>query len=100
MNFDKAAYMEKMKPAVDKLIGYLNSKGVTVKRDPEFQNMILTSSTKEIKISHHSFYRFSGIAVTYNKVGENTFAISEITDEAFINNYMKPIIEMHFELKK
>lgn len=100
MNFDKTAHKTKMKPAIDKLFAYLSTKGVSTKNDDECENTIFTSKDKEIKISHHSLYRYSGIAVTYAKTGENTFIINEITDEAFVNNYMKPIIEMHFEIKK
>jgi len=100
MQFNKEAHIARMKPAVDKLVNHLQKKGVSFQpNDENLENVILSSAKKTIKISHHSFYRYSGIAVIYSKTSENTFDITEITDEMFLTNYMKPIIEMHFELK-
>jgi hypothetical protein len=100
MSFDKVEHKKKMQPVVSKLLVYLASKGVNVTLDNESENFILTSKEKEMKISHWSFYRYSGIAVTYVEVKENVFDIKPISDENYINNYMKPIIEMHFDIKK
>jgi hypothetical protein len=95
--FDKTKHIAKMRPAVTKLVNYFKSKGIEfISNDLHLDNVIFKSKDKEILISHHSFYRFSGIAVRYSKLGENTYETTEITDEIFLNDYMKPIIELHF----
>ncbi len=102
--FDKEAYQNKMKVAVNKLVNHFKSKGIDFfPTDPtNFENVIFKSKDKEVKISHHSFYRYSGIACIYKqKEGkENSFEIIEVTDEMFLNNFMKPIIELHFAPSK
>ncbi len=99
--FNKAEHIKKQQPAVKKFIGWLeSSKKITfTPTDGEFENVILKSKDKEIKISHHSFYRFSGIAVLYAKTGENSFQITEITDDIFFDTFMKPIVEALFKTK-
>jgi hypothetical protein len=67
--FDKAKHIAKMQPAVNKLMAHLKAKGVTFQEtDPSgFENIILGYKDKVIKISHHSFYRYSGIACVYKE---------------------------------
>jgi hypothetical protein len=89
-----------MQPAVKKLLAYLKSKEIEfTPTDGKFNNVIFTSKDKEIKISHHSFYRFSGIACVYKEKGDHLIEAIEVTDEMFINNFMTPIIKLHFNLK-
>ncbi len=98
--FDKEAHIKKMQSHVNKLTTHFKNKGIDfTPTDGEFDNVIFKSKNKEVKISHHSFYRFSGICVIYVKTGDQSFQISEITDEMFLNNYMKPIIESLFSEK-
>lgn len=100
MVFDKTAYIAKMQPIVDKLVLQFKNKGVEFSpTDGDLDNVVFTSSTKSIKISHHSFYRYSGIACVYKEKGENSIEAIEVTNEMFMNNFMKPIIELHIGVK-
>lgn len=97
MEFNKEVYKAKMKPAVDKLVSHFKNKGINFNpEDGEYENIIFTSKDKKVKISHHSFYRYSGIACIYKEKGENQIEAIVVTDEMFLNNFMKPIIELHF----
>lgn len=97
MEFDRQAHIARMKPSVDKLLVHLQKKGISFSpTDGELDNVVLTSSTKTIKISHHSFYRYSGICCIYKEKGENFIEAIDVTDEMFMNNFMRPIVEMHF----
>lgn len=95
--FNPEKHIASMQPAVNKLAAYLKSKGIEFSPNGGDNNVLLTSKNKVIKISNHSFYRFSGIAVTYKEIDKNTFEVNEITDEMYLNNYMKPIIETLFK---
>jgi hypothetical protein len=102
--FDKKAHIAKMAPSVNKLVNHFKNKGIEFSpEDPSgLENVIFASKEKVVKISHHSFYRYSGIACVYKeKEGkENVFEILEVTDEMFLNNFMKPIVELNFAAKK
>ena len=94
-HFNKEEHQRAMKPAVDKLASHFKSKGVEFSpTDGDFENVVFSSKDKTTKISHHSFYRYSGIACVYKEKGENQIEAIEVTDEMFLNNFMKPIIEM------
>ncbi len=88
------SHQAKQKKSVDRLVSYFKNKGVDFSpTDGEFNNVVFTSKDKEVKMSHHSFYRYSGIACAYKDKGENKVEAVEITDEMFLNNYIKPTIE-------
>ena len=84
---------EKMKPSADKLIAYFNAKGVKFSNDEKFENVLFTSSDKVVAISHHSFYRYSGIACISKELGDNRSEYVEVTDAMYMDIFMKPIIE-------
>ena len=98
--FDKKAHIQRMQAPVAKLVLHFKNKGIEFNpQDPDgLENVIFKSKDKEVKISHHSFYRYSGIACIYKEREgkENSFEILEVTDEMFINNFMKPIVDLHF----
>ena len=101
MTFDKAAQIKRMQPSVTKLLTYLKNKDIEFSpMDGEFENIVLTSKDREVKISHHSFYRYSGISVYCRDKGENQNQSEtvEVTDEMYMNNIMKPIIEIFFKV--
>ena len=104
MSFNKKEYIAKMQPVVNKFLSQLSAKGIDfIPTDGEFENVIFKSKDKEIKMSHHSFYRYSGIACLYEERGEGekkNFKIIEVTDEMFLNIFMKPIIDSLFKTKK
>lgn len=92
--FFKLDHQTKMQQAVDKLVSHFKSKGVDFSpTDGEVENVVFTSKDKVVKISHHSFYRYSGIAFVYKEKNENEIETIPVTDEMFLNNFMKPIIE-------
>lgn len=103
MSFNKEEHIKRMKPHTDKIVAQLKSKlGVTFQpTDENAENVIFTSKDKVIKVSHHSFYRYSGICFIYKDgVEKNQIETIEVTDEMFMNNFMKPIIELHFKSKE
>lgn len=84
----------KMAKSVDKLVAYFKSKGVSYSpTDGELENVTFTSKDKTIKIAHRSFYRYSGIACIYKDKGENQIETVNVTDEMFMEMFMKPIVE-------
>lgn len=93
-----------MTPHVEKLVEYLNSKGISfVSTDGDLENVIFKSDIKEVKISHRCFYRFSGMCKIRKDVGDkkkNTIIFVDVTDDMFINQYMKALIEFLFFGKK
>lgn len=92
--FNKLEHQKKMKMAVDKFVSYFQHKGVEFSpTDGDFENVIFTSKDKVVKLSHHSFYRYSGIACVYKEKGLNEIEAIPVTDEMFLNNFMKPILE-------
>lgn len=99
--FNEQEHINKIKPSVDKLISHFEKKGIQFfPTDEKLKNVVFTSRDKVVKISHHSFYRFSGIACIYKERGENFIEAIDVTDEMFMNNFMKPIIEKLFEIKE
>lgn len=102
MNFNKEAHIARMKPCVDKLLTHLKNKGISFSPSDEegSENVTFTSKEKTIKMSKHSFYRFSGICcVTKDGNGVNTIEYIEVTDEMYMNTFMKPIVEALFKIK-
>lgn len=93
--FDKIAHQTKMKPVVTKLVAHFESKGVHFSNvDGEFDNVVFTFKDKVAKISHHSFYRYSGITCVSKDLGENKSEYIDVTDAMFMDMFMKPIIEI------
>lgn len=99
MMFDKKKYIERMQKPVEKLVAYFQSKGISFDPDDGLDNVTFVGKGKEVKLSKHSFYRFSGIAVLYkDKEGrENQIETVPVTDEMFMEMFMKPIIEIRFK---
>lgn len=102
MNWDKNNHIEKVMPAANKLISHFEKKNVKFTIDDGKNNVVFSVGEKSIKISHHSFFRFSGIACVY-KVKEmqdgqkKLQAIIDVTDDMYMENYMKPVIEILFK---
>ena len=97
-NFDKIAHQNKMKPQVDKFVAGFKSKGIDFSpEDGGFENVVFTSPEKVVKVSHHSFYRYSGIACIYKEKGDNFIEAIDVTDEMYLSIFMKPIIETFFK---
>jgi hypothetical protein len=100
--FDPTAHIARMKPFTDNLLLSLEKKGILCKQDPTANNLIFYNreNTKQVSISHHSFYRFSGIACIYKEHGDHLIETVEVTDKMFLQNFMGPIVELHFPKPK
>ncbi len=94
MIFDKAKQIESMMKSRDKLLKVLAKNGISFEPDNGENNVIFKQGEKQITISHHSFYRFSGIVNVY-KEGENKNEMIPVpvTDDMYYNQFMRPAIE-------
>jgi len=101
MTFNKEEHIARMKPAADKLVSQLKKVGIEFSPTDDFGwNVVLTSKDKVVKISHHSFYRISGMACMYKDGGEkNSVETIELTDEMFMTSLMRSNIDMLFNPK-
>ena len=60
--FDKDKHIKKMTPHVEKLVENFKKQGICFQStDGLLENVIFKNNKKEVKISHHCFYRFSGM---------------------------------------
>lgn len=99
--WNKENHKKRMGIVVSSLVSHFASKGINFTPDDGLENVIFKSKDKEVKISHHSFYRYSGIACVSKEGKEkNTVEHVPVTDEMWMNSYVKPIIELHFNLNK
>jgi hypothetical protein len=97
MKFDTEAHIEKMQPSVTKLVTYFKNKGVEFTPSDKnygFGNVTFSSKDKVVKMSNHSFYRYTGIAYMYKDNNDNSVETIEVTDEMYLNIFIKPIIEL------
>lgn len=101
MNFNKTKHIERMQPSVNKLLTYLKTKGIEFIHQDEsgLENCVFKKATKVVKMSHHSFYRYSGISVFTKDKGDGTnqSIVTPVTDDMYMNLFMKPIIETLIE---
>lgn len=94
---------QRMKPAVDKLLAALSREGIGFRAEDELGMNVVLSHTDgtTILISHHSFYRYSGIAVVVKDRGEGApVEIIPVTDEMFMMSFMRPVILAMMEGKR
>lgn len=97
MEFDKQQYQQKQAIPVKKLIVALNKQGIFMSEDNiGLNNVVFTKGDKIFKMSHHSFYRYSGICNIYKET-ENTMIPVPVTDEMYLFDFIKPIVEKAFE---
>ena len=94
--FNKEAIIERLQPHAKKLISHYEHKGIILPTDGEFENVIFHNKEKEVKIAWTCFWRFSGICATHKDAGENQVKVIPLTDDAFMNVYMKAVLDMHF----
>ena len=92
-----------MQPSVDKLVKDLEKQGIEFTPiDGHLENVIFTKGEYVHKIAWQCFYRFSGMSAYYqeykgNKKNQILVKVVEITDDFFINNFMKELILYHFK---
>lgn len=95
-DFDRQKAIKDMEYHATKLVDHFRKQGVLFSpQDGEMNNVVFTKGKKVVKISHNSFYRFSGRAVMY-KDGKNEHELStvEMTDAMFMDIIMKPIVDV------
>ncbi len=99
INGREGEYIKKFKGDENKLFAYLEKKGIIVSMDlnVELNNFVFTKKDKELKISFHSFYRYSGICSLYKEGEDKKLEIIKVTDEMYLENFIKPIIELYFK---
>ena len=98
MSFNPEEHIKRMTPYRDKLVDALKKKGFTFQEQDDIRkNVVFGFRGREIKISHHCFYRFSGICMIRKEIGEHEFTWIPVTDEMFMTSYMRSIIEYNFK---
>jgi len=95
---DYKAKIESMKPFVEKLILYLEKKGIEFYWTDEdgYDNVVLVKGDKMKKIAYSCFYRFSGISSFVDEDEKKNIIFVRVTDDMYINSYQKKIIDMVF----
>ncbi len=94
---NKAEIILRLQPHIKKLIAHYQSKGVLFNSlDGVLKNVVFYNTEKSVSISHEIFFRFSGICCTHRDKGQNEVEVIPLTDDAFMNVYMKAILDMHF----
>jgi hypothetical protein len=96
MYWNKQKQIESMSKSVNKLVEQLEKQNIQfIGTDGELENVIFKQNDKQVKISHHSFYRYSGISVITREKKDkpNESETVPVTDEMYMQVFMKPIIE-------
>jgi len=91
---EKDEHKKRMQVAVNKLVASFEKKNITFDFTDPLGNVTITSPDKQIKISDHSFYRYSGICNKYSEDDKKNLVVTEITDEMYLNIIIKPVIEL------
>lgn len=110
--FDKNSHVNRMVIPVTKLVAQLNKIGIEfsatnyiVDAKDNLHNVVFTKGDKIVNMSHHSFYRYSGIMqITRTKLDSNGketnwTEVFPVTDDMYMQLFIKPIIIKAFELK-
>lgn len=97
--FNEQIHINKFKIYENKLIESFNKKGINISYTDtnKLKNITFSKGNKTLKISYHSFYRFSGICSLYKEGEDKKLEIISISDEMYLNTFIKPIIESYFE---
>jgi len=103
MEFSKEAQIERIKPSLARMLAHLQKKNISFSPidadNSKLENVIFSHGDKVFKMAHHSLYRYSGIAVICVDKGENLSETKEVTDDMYMNIFIRPIIENQFGLK-
>ncbi len=96
--FDKQQHIAKFKNIEEKLVSSFKKSGINFQpNDGDLENVIFSKGDKEFKISHHSFYRYSGICSLYKEGDDKKLEVIYVTEEMYMNTFIKPIIENYFK---
>lgn len=98
--FDKNTYIAKQQSIVEKFLTVIAKQGVKfLPTDGELENVVFIRNGVTFKMSHHSFYRFSGIKCVYREKANNEIETVDITDEMYLNEYIKRSIDVNLGIK-
>lgn len=103
-NIELNKIKEKKKIHINKLVSFLKTKNINFKNnDGKLDNVVFYNDKKTFKISHHCFYGFSRISCFKQDIKSTgkfqEFRFIEITDDIFINSYIRSIILNIFNVK-
>lgn len=107
LKFDKKEHIKRMSLHVKRLVKDLELCGITFSpSDGDLDNVVFTKGDDVFKITHHCFYRFSGICriprpssrSKRSKKHENEITWVKVTDGMFIRDYMSTIIKAHYKI--
>lgn len=97
MPFDKLAHISMQQNAVSKFIKTLNKEGISfIPEDTNrLENVAFLQGDKTIRMSQHSFYRYSGMIYYKRGTGDekdNRIILTPVTDEMWLNDVIHPIV--------
>jgi hypothetical protein len=88
----------KFKPYMDKLTIALKKKNIKILYNND--NMYFEDGTgKSLAISYGCMYRESGLCKVHKEKGESGIELVEVTDEMWIDSYMRVCVEIAFKDK-
>ena len=94
--WSEASHQEKMKASVAEVVAYFKAKGIEFSPvDGKLKNVVFTSKDKVVKLSHHSFYGYSG-AGTVHQPGKDKGATKVASKSRYLLDIIKPIIDYKF----
>ncbi len=100
--FDKTRYISRQQSLVDKLASALKKQGVQFSpmTDDGLENVSFKLGDKTIFMSHHSFYRYSGmINYTMDDPKEkNNVLLVPVTEEMWLMTIILPIVLRRLEI--
>ena len=86
MKWDEIKYKAGVQEDADVTINNLKAKGVdTELQDGDLDNLIFTGNGKTVKMSHHSFYRYSGTGYKKVQLSGGDYKLEKLS----IGGYMK-----------
>lgn len=100
---------DKEQPLIDKFIKKMASKGITIEDDTAttsdgrpLYNKVITGNGKTIRMSHHSFYRHTGMCKAMKKRpgSKDEYDYVPFTYEMWLNTIIEPIIMVRLGILK
>lgn len=108
---ERIEHISNMQPYVEKLKEHLNVHGISFsEKEGHLENVVFTKGNDMYKIAWDCFYRFSGLVYMQKgsikedkkskekQKNENLVDLVYVTDDMFINMYMRSFIDKHFKI--
>ena len=100
MKFNPEEYKKKVWPQANKLITHLKNQNIDFFGRNGHGNITFGNDFKTLEMSEHSFYGYSRLAHITEFIEGNRVKLTEVDDEMWLFNYIRPIIETHFKTTK